>query len=140
MEKIVCVSGYFDPLHLGHIEYFKCAKTLGTKLYVIVNNDEQAAMKKGHAFMPAKERVKIIRELHCVDSAIIACDRDRTVCESIRLICPDIFANGGDQTNEIIPEATVCNELGIEMVDGLGDKVQSSSWLIEGAKDIKKRV
>lgn len=139
MEKVVCVSGYFDPVHLGHIEYFQKAKTLGTKLYVIVNNDEQAMMKKGQPFMPAKERVKIIRALDCVDAAIIACDKDRTVCETIRFIHPDIFANGGDQTNESIPEAEICRELGIQLVDGLGAKIQSSSWLIEGAKDIKKR-
>lgn len=139
MEKVVCVSGYFDPLHLGHIEYLQKAKTLGDKLYVIVNNDDQASMKKGKPFMPAKERVKVIRSLACVDSAIIACDSDRTVCATIRLIQPDVFANGGDQTNESIPEAETCRELGIQLVDGLGAKIQSSSWLIEGAKTISKR-
>ena len=62
-EKIVCVSGYFDPIHIGHIEYFKLSKEIGTKLMVIVNNDHQAQLKKGKAFMPAKERMKIIEEL-----------------------------------------------------------------------------
>lgn len=128
-SKIVCVSGYFDVLHIGHIEYLEKAKSLGDKLYVIVNNDEQATLKKGRPFMPAVERVRLIRALKCVDAAIIACDKDRTVCETLRLIHPDIFANGGDQSNDSIPEASVCNELGIQLVDGLGAKIQSSSWL-----------
>jgi cytidyltransferase-like protein len=139
MEKIVCVSMYADPCHVGHLELLQKAKKLGDKLYVIVNNDEQATMKKGKPFMPAKERVKIIRSLECVDAAIIACDKDRTVCETIRLIHPNIFANGGDQTNESIPEVEICRELGIQLVDGLGAKIQSSSWLIEGSKSISKK-
>ena len=134
--KVVCVSGYFDVLHVGHLEYLERAKKLGDKLYVIVNNDEQATMKKGRPFMPAAERVKLIRALSCVDAAIIACDKDRTVCETLRIIRPDIFANGGDQTNESIPEAAVCKELGITLMDGLGDKIQSSSWLT-GLKKIE---
>jgi len=132
--KVVCVSGYFSPIHCGHLEYLEKAKTLGDKLYVIVNNDEQAILKSGKSFMPAAERVKILRAIHCVDAAIIATDKDRTVCETLRLIHPDLFANGGDQNNEIIPERAVCDELGIELVDGLGDKIQSSSWLIAKAK------
>lgn len=128
--KIVCVSGYFDFLHIGHIEYLERAKSLGDKLYVIVNNDHQATLKKGKAYMPAKERVKLLRSLRCVDAAIIAMDQDRTVCETLRQIHPDIFANGGDQNNDTIPERAVCDELGIQLVDGLGDKIQSSSWLV----------
>ena len=129
-EKIVCVSGYFNPIHYGHIEYFQKAKELGTKLFVIVNSDKQSLLKKGCSFMPEKERLKIIRSISCVDSAIISMDDDRTVCKTLRLIHPHIFANGGDQSNEIIPEKTVCIELGIQLVDGLGDKIQSSSWLL----------
>lgn len=134
MEKVVCVSLYGDPCHVGHLELLQKAKSLGDKLYVIVNNDDQAAMKKGKAFMPAKERVRLIRAFACVDAAIIACDSDRTVCATIRLIQPDIFANGGDAWNTNIPEAETCKELGIQLVDGLGSKIQSSSWLIEGSK------
>ena len=78
------------------------------------------------------ERLKIIRSLKCVDAAIIALDKDRTVRETLRVIKPDCFTNGGDQNNTTIPEIKVCNELGIELVDGLGDKIQSSSWLIKG--------
>ena len=131
METIVCVSGYFKPIHYGHIEYFQKAKELGTKLFVIVNSDKQSLLKKGSSFMPEQERLKIVRSISCVDSAIISMDEDRTVCKTLRLIHPHIFANGGDQNNEIIPEKTVCEELGIKLADGLGDKIQSSSWLLE---------
>lgn len=132
--KVVCVSGYFDCFHQGHLEYLEKAKALGDKLYVIVNNDEQAALKKGRAFMPASERVKIIRSIYCVDAAIIAVDKDRTVCETLRIVHPDVFANGGDQNNDSIPEKAICEELGIQLVDGLGDKIQSSSWLLAKAR------
>ena len=68
--SIACVSGYFDPIHIGHIEYFKQSKNIADKLMVIVNNDEQAVLKKGKAFMPADERIKIIEELKCVDYVV----------------------------------------------------------------------
>lgn len=133
--KIVCVSGYFNPLHHGHLEMLERAKQLGDKLYVIVNTDHQSVLKKGTTFMPEGERLKIIRALRCVDAAILACDKGRTVCETLRVIRPDVFANGGDVTSSSpCPEEPVCRELGIEMVYGLGDKVQSSSWLIAGKK------
>jgi len=137
---VVACSGYFDPIHPGHIEYLEMSKKLGDKLYVIVNNDNQASMKKGKPFMECKDRLKIVRSLACVDAAIEACDKDRTVCETLRIIKPDIFTNGGDQTNESIPEAAICNELGITMVDKLGDKINSSSWLIAKNKGEEAKV
>ena len=131
-NKIVCCSGYFDPLHVGHIEYFKKSKELGDILMVIVNNDTQAILKKGKPFMPMEERMAIVAELECVDTVVKSLDDDRTVCITLQMIepKPDYFCNGGDQTNEIIPEALVCVERGIEMRDGFGEKIQSSSWLI----------
>ena len=131
-NKIVCCSGYFDPLHIGHLEYFKKSKELGDTLMVIVNNDKQAILKKGKPFMPAEERMAIVAELECVDTVVKSLDDDRTVCITLQMIepKPDYFCNGGDQTNEIIPEALVCVERGIEMRDGFGEKIQSSSWLI----------
>jgi len=134
-EKIVCVSGYFDPIHVGHIEYFKLSKEKGTKLMVIVNNDHQATLKKGKAFMSMVERIKIIQELKCVDYVIPSIDQDRTVCETLRTVepKPDYFCNGGDQNNLTIPEGPVCQERNIELCDGFGDKIQSSSWLINGS-------
>jgi bifunctional ADP-heptose synthase (sugar kinase/adenylyltransferase) len=84
--------------------------------------------------MPASERVKLIRSIECVDAAIEALDDDRTCCKTVRLLMPDAFTNGGDQTNATIPEAPICKEIGCELVDGLGGKVQSSSWLMARAK------
>jgi len=136
-ETIACVSGYFDPIHIGHIEYFKQSKQIADKLLVIVNNDEQAILKKGKAFMPADERVKIIQELKCVDYVVKSVDTDRTVCQTLATVVPrpTYFCNGGDQNNNSIPEATICQELGIELCDGFGDKIQSSSWLIRGSRN-----
>lgn len=139
---IVCVSGYFDPIHVGHIEYFKMAKQFGqkvhpdrdVKLMVIVNNDHQAVLKKNKAFMPCDQRIQIIKELKCVDIVIKSIDMDRTVCQTLNTVSPkpDYFCNGGDQNNNTIPEGPICKERQIRLVDGLGEKIQSSSWLIAG--------
>jgi cytidyltransferase-like protein len=136
MEKIVCVSGYFNPIHAGHIEYFEKSKQLGDKLVVIVNNDKQAILKKGTSFMPENERLKIVRSLRIVDFAVLSIDEDRTVCKTLESVRPNIFTNGGDQTNDIIPEKQICDRLNIQLIDGLGDKIQSSSWLLSNNKKI----
>lgn len=135
MKKYVVASGYFDPIHMGHIEYLQRSKEQGDVLIVIVNNDKQAELKKGKAFMPAAERVKVVRALECVDVAIESIDQDRTVCKTLAMLHPNVFTNGGDQNNDSIPEAIVCKELGIELTDGLGDKIQSSSWLLKSHND-----
>lgn len=134
--KIACVSGYFDPLHIGHIEYFKKSKLIADKLMVIVNNDEQATLKKGKPFMTVDERINIIKELKCVDYVVKSIDTDRTVCKTIEnlFLVPTYFCNGGDQNNNTIPEAEICEKMGIELRDGFGEKIQSSSWLIKGGK------
>ena len=136
--KRICVSGYFDPVHVGHLEYFENAKTLGDELVVIVNNDDQARLKKGKAFMPDKERVKIIKSFRVVNDVVLSIDKDRTVCKTLQSMnpIPNVFCNGGDQTNDSIPEAEICRDLGIELIDGLGEKIQSSSTLINCAKTI----
>ena len=123
----VAVSGYFDPLHVGHLEMLEMAKSLGDKLIVIVNNDEQAKLKKGESFMHQDDRLRIVSALGCVDEAFLSIDTDRTVCKSLRLCVPHVFANGGDRTEDEVPEAKICKELNIEMVDGLGKKIRSSS-------------
>ena len=135
-EKIVCVSGYFDPIHIGHIEFFKKSRNIGDKLMVIVNNDEQAKLKKGKQFMDLKERVAIIKELRCVDYVRESIDTDRTVCKTLDTIepKPHFFCNGGDQNNNTIPETELCIKNNIELRDGFGDKIQSSSWLIKNSK------
>jgi len=125
--KTVVASGYFDPIHVGHIEYLEMAAKLGDRLVVIVNNDEQAVLKKGAPFMTAEDRLKIVSSLRCVDEAFLSIDTNSTVCESLRVLQPDIFAKGGDRFMNEIPEAVVCREMGAEIVDGLGMKIRSSS-------------
>ena len=136
----VAVSGYFDPLHVGHIEYLEMARRLADsrslegdslwgELIVIVNNDYQCELKKGKSFMPEQDRLRIVQSLRVVDKAFLSIDKDRSVCESLAAVQPDIFANGGDRSLGEIPETKVMKEYNIEMVDGLGDKIRSSSDL-----------
>lgn len=136
-RRIVVASGYFSFLHCGHIEYLQKAKSLGDVLIVIVNNDKQEVLKKGKVLVPVDQRIKIIRELRCVDMVVESVDEDRTVCKTLSMLHPHLFVNGGDQYNDSIPEAKICKEMGIELVDGLGKKIQSSSALIEKAKTIR---
>lgn len=136
--KAIIVSGYFNPLHKGHLEYFNNAKALADKLFVIVNNDYQRALKGSKEFQDENERMVIVSNIKAVDKAILSIDSDRTVCATIKMIAEQFggefelgFANGGDQKNEICPESNVCDEFKIELIDGLGDKIQSSSWLLK---------
>ncbi len=137
-QKAIIVSGYFNPIHKGHIEYFQNAKKNGDKLFVIVNNDFQRALKGSKEFQDEKERVFIVENLRLVDKCFLSIDKDRTVVESIKMIFNEfgneyqlVFANGGDQNNDTIPESPICDILGIKLIDGLGDKIQSSSWLLK---------
>jgi D-beta-D-heptose 7-phosphate kinase/D-beta-D-heptose 1-phosphate adenosyltransferase len=135
-RKVVAVSGGFDPIHIGHVRYFKAAKALGEELLVILNTDDFISRKKGKPFMPFDERKEILEAIRWVDRVVPSVDNDQTVCKSLRYYKPDIFAKGGDRTINNIPEKDTCNNLGIEMVFGVGgEKIQSSSWLIEGAKN-----
>ena len=134
-KKIIVVSGYFDPIHKGHIEYMEKAKSHGDMLVVIVNSDKQTVMKKGKPFMPCEERIQIVRSLSIVDMVVESVDEDRTVCKTLSILHPYAFCNGGDQTNDTIPEVDVCRKMNICLIDGLGKKVQSSSWLIKGSNE-----
>ena len=125
----VAVSGYFDPIHVGHLDYLEHAKKLGDKLIVIVNNNHQCVLKKGKPFMDELDRIRIVKSLHMVDEVFLSVDSDRSVCKSLEEIKPDIFANGGDRANSEIPESTICSKYNIQIVDGLGDKIRSSSSL-----------
>ena len=136
--KAIIVSGYFNPLHKGHIELFHNAKSKGDKLFVIVNNDFQRELKGSKEFMLEDERVLIVSQISIVDKVFLSVDQDRTVIKSIEEINNAdgkeyelYFANGGDQNNQVCPEAEICRKLGINLIDGLGDKVQSSSWLLK---------
>ena len=135
--KIVVVSGGFDPLHSGHIAYFKSARKLGDKLVVAVNSDDWLTRKKGRPFMPFHERCNIIEELSCVDQVIGFNDDDDTACNAIFQILSTkrrsdtvIFANGGDRTSDNIPEMLYDE---VEFAFGVGgeDKKNSSSWILK---------
>ena len=137
-KKAIIVSGYFNPIHKGHLEYFQNAKKLADFLFVIVNSDHQRALKQSKEFQLEDERMLIVSSLKPVDKAILSIDKDRTVCETIASIANDYgqeydlaFANGGDQNNNTIPERPICEKMGIALLDGLGDKIQSSSWLLK---------
>ena len=135
-EIVVAVSGGFDPLHVGHIRLMQEAKKLGDKLVVIVNNDHWLTKKKGLVFMPQAERKEIIEALAVVDQVIFSSHQanpnDMSVCQELRALKPNIFANGGDRTKQNIPELVICKELNCRLVFnvGRGGKIQSSSWLL----------
>jgi cytidyltransferase-like protein len=135
--KAIIVSGYFNPIHKGHIEYFNNAKACGDRLIVIVNSDHQRALKGSKEFQQEHERIFIVSSIKSVDEVFLSIDKDKTQCATLKSLHQKFhhvyqlaFANGGDQTNQSIPEISICQELGIELIDGLGDKIQSSSWLL----------
>ena len=136
-KKAIIVSGYFNPIHKGHLEYFNNAKALADELFVIVNSDFQRELKGSKEFQKEDERIFIVQNIKAADKAIISIDTDRTVCASLNHLYNKYgleydlgFANGGDQNNDSIPEASICKQIGIHLIDGLGDKIQSSSWLL----------
>jgi cytidyltransferase-like protein len=138
MEKAIIVSGYFNPLHKGHLELFRRSKLKADKLWVIVNSDLQRELKGSKPFMDENERLEIVKGIRFVDYALISLDTDKTQCHTLEKFHEMFsenyqlaFANGGDQNNDTIPEREVCERLGIELIDGLGDKIQSSSWLLK---------
>ena len=136
--KAIIVSGYFNPLHKGHLELFEKAKASGDQLWVIVNSDFQRELKGSKEFMLEQERLIIVSAIGIVDKTLISIDKDKTQCKTLANLDDKYsseyelyFANGGDQNNESIPEVPVCKEKGIGLLEGLGDKIQSSSWLLK---------
>ena len=127
--KKVAISGYFDPIHVGHLEYIELSKRMGDYLVVIVNNNHQCKLKKGKHFMDESDRIKIVESIKGVDEVFLSIDSDKTVCKSLEKIKPDIFTNGGDRHNQEIPESVVCKKYGIQLLDGMGKKIRSSSDL-----------
>ena len=136
--KVIIVSGYFNPLHKGHLELFEKAKAVGDELWVIVNSDLQRALKVSKEFMDENERLTIVRAIKYVDKALISIDTDKTQCATLTWLANTYgaqydlnFANGGDQNNNSIPEGPVCKKMNIGLLEGLGEKIQSSSWLLK---------
>ena len=139
--KAIIVSGYFNPLHKGHLELFEKAKMAGDQLWVIVNSDHQRKLKGSKEFMLEDERLLIVSAIGIVDKALISIDKDKTQCATLSDLAVKYsidyelyFANGGDQNNNTIAEVSVCKEKGIVLLEGFGDKIQSSSWLLKKLK------
>ena len=143
--RVVVASGYFNPIHSGHLDYLEKAKELGDYLIVIVNSDNQVDLKGSDPFMNELERLRIIKALRCVDRAIISIDEDGTVCRSIRkeytrlqddpFFIGMAFANGGDRKEGGVPEDSLECEIGLKMIYNVGGgKTQSSSQLLYKSK------
>ena len=148
--RVVVISGFFNPLHIGHIDYISAARNLGDFLIVIVNSDDQVKIKGSVPFMNQDDRLRIIRNIKGVDRAVIAIDEDGSVCKTIReefkrlqndpFFEEMVFANGGDRKEGGVPEDVLEEELGVRMIyNAGGDKVQSSSNLIKKAEVFSKK-
>ena len=131
---IVIVSGYFSPLHCGHLDYLEEAASAGDRLLVIVNNNDQQILKKGKLIMDQEDRLRIIKALSIVDEAIISIDNDRSVGKTLAMIAKSkenselIFGNGGDRNSlENIPEADICKKYGIETIFNFGGTYKRDS-------------
>jgi len=134
MSKTIMVSGGFDPIHVGHIRMIIEAGKYGDVI-VVANSDEWLFRKKGYVFMGFNERREIIMAIKGVVDVVPVDDEDGTVCEALRRIKPDYFANGGDRTTNNTPEQSICEELGIQMLWNIGgQKIQSSSDLVRDAQ------
>lgn len=152
MTFYVITSGYFNPIHKGHIECFNRAKKFGDTLIVIVNSDLQVGLKGSKPFMDEEERMLIIGNIHAVDQVVLSIDKDKSVCETLKKLVSNLesdeefqseqgiydfthprfcFIKGGDRFAAEIPEAKVCEEFNVGMIDGMGEKIQSSSSLLE---------
>ena len=137
-QKAIIVSGYFNPIRKGHLEYLNNAKAVADKLFVIVNNDHQRALKRSkRSFKMKMSAMMIVSNIKAVDKAILSINTDRTVCATIKMIAEQFgeefesgFVNGGDQKNDTIVEKPVCQQTNVALIDGLGDKIQSRSWLL----------
>lgn len=130
----VIVSGYFSPLHIGHLDMIESGARIGDKLVVVVNNNAQQKAKKGKVIIDEEDRLRLVRALRDVDEALISVDQDRTVCESIRVVAERhkdydlIFANGGDRASgQVVPEAAICEEYGIKMIFDMGGNEKADS-------------
>lgn len=146
-KKIIITSGYFNPIHIGHINLIREAKKLGDFLVVVVNNDEQVKIKGSVPFMPSYERIEIVKSLKYADEVMLSVDKDKTVAKSLEAIAKKYkgelyFAKGGDRNAGNIPdsEVEICSKFNIKVINGVGgEKVQSSSWLLKNSAEFKTK-
>ena len=139
---IAITSGYFDPMHRGHLELLELSRAQGDALWVIVNTDAQAALKKGKAFIDQDTRLAVTSALRVVNRAVLSIDADGSVCATLDWLIGEakaqgheaIFCKGGDRNAGNIPEMMILNKHGAKLIDGLGAKIDSSSRIIAQAK------
>lgn len=147
--RVVVISGYWNPIHVGHLDYIENAKLLGDTLVVIVNNDTQVKIKGSEPFMKELARQRIVESIKGVDRAMVSLDKDGSVVKTLEFIWghysqdPEfkemMFANGGDRKEGNVPETNLCKELGILEVYGVGgEKAESSSNLLKFRSAISK--
>lgn len=143
--KVVIVSGFFNPLHGGHLDMIEAAAKMGDKLVVVVNNDVQQIMKKDKIILTESNRARLMQALRLVDEVVISIDEDTTVIKTLEMIAklyPNdevIFANGGDRDSEkAVPETEICQKYDIKMVFGAGIGKPDSSTRINQALGHKK--
>ncbi len=124
-QIVVCCTGYFDPLHPGHLSHFKAARALGDKLVVITHPDERCIAKKGFCYQPLAERIKALYGTGLVDEVVVSIDTDGTVAQTLRLIHPQVYAKGGDRSPDQHPipqsEIDACNEISCQIVYNVGE-------------------
>jgi cytidyltransferase-like protein len=140
--RIAITSGYFDPMHRGHLELLELSRAQGDILWVIVNNDVQGALKKGKSFIDQDTRLAVTAALRIVDRAVLAVDQDGSVCATLEQLISEaraagheaVFCKGGDRHAGNIPEMVVLNKHGARLIDGLGAKIDSSSRIIAQGK------
>ena len=147
-SKVVIISGGFDPVHKGHIEYMKMAKDLAGpngKVVAILNSDDFLIAKKGYYLMDYNNRETVLQSIKYVDKVVKCVDKDQTVCRTLELLAVEfrrskiIFAKGGDRNVSNIPEKDVCEKLGITIADGLGEKIESSSTIVNSLINTRKK-
>lgn len=129
----VAIAGHFNPIHIGHLQLIKEAKKLGDHLTVIVANDRQAIRKRPIVFMPEGERLALIYQIKGVDQVVLSVDETADVCETLRMIKPELFATGSsDNHPDALKEKSVCDEIGCEFVFNVGgEKLRDSSVILE---------
>ena len=132
--KTIIVSGYFNPLHGGHLDMIEDAANRGDKLIVIVNNDKQQILKKGKIILDEANRTRLMKSLRQVDEVVLSIDDDATIVKTLEMVAnkyPDdelVFANGGDRsTNKVVPEADICKKYNISMIFDAGGTEKSDS-------------
>ena len=141
--KIVAVSGGYDPLHIGHMRNIQEARHLGDSLMVILTRDDQLIRKKGYCFMPYHERREILMRIDGVEIVLPNIDPDLSSVKSLERYSPDVFAKGGDRTEENVPQAEkdICTKIGCKIIYGVGGgKIQSSSWLVKKSTAAKSQL